>query len=99
TDSTVFVIPFYSSFLDSTNTFLDLSFIEELSVDVKMNQLAAMGLEGAFTEFDIKMYVRYIDMDAETKDAYLANNFKSPQLTMLVSDVYTETDQTITASA
>lgn len=95
----VFIVPFYSTFLDSTSTYLDLSFLEEMSIDCKFNSLVNMGLgTNAMSAFDIELWIRYVNMDQATKDAYWSNNFKNPQLNMLITDVYQETDKLLGAA-
>lgn len=98
--ATKFVLPFYSTFLDASYAFLDLSFVEDMSIDIKVNDAAGMGITTTFDMFEVVMYIRYINMDAETHAAYIANNFPTGrQLNMLITDVYEETRVPITSGS
>lgn len=76
--------PIYSPFMESTNTYLPLSFVEKCQYTARVNTKAGMGLSADLFSMSCKLFVKFRNLQTEAFSAYLANNLPTNSLLNMV---------------
>jgi len=98
--SPVVYTPLFFPFFEKTSNYLDLAFVDECTIECRVNEAAEMGLGSNLASIACKLFLVYRVMDNEEHRAYVASNFsKESPLNMLIYDVYQESETAITSGA